>query len=120
MSNLTECKDCGHSVSKRAAICPSCGVSWPGRDLSPVVARIKTAFLSLDAKRVVRQGAKCGAVVASAFSLFVMLVLLDELDVAEIVLGGTFAWFIGIAGTTVVYSILVLARDFVISLRDNR
>jgi len=120
MSNLTECKDCRHTVSKRAAFCPSCGVSLPGRDLSPVTARIKTAFLSLDPKRVVRQGAKGGAVVASAFSLFVMLVLLNELDVAEIVLGGPLAWFIGFAGTTAVYSILVLARHFVISLRDNR
>ena len=30
MSNLTECKDCGHSVSKRARVCPSCGVDKPG------------------------------------------------------------------------------------------
>ena len=30
MSNLTECKDCGHTVSIRAKTCPSCGVDKPG------------------------------------------------------------------------------------------
>lgn len=34
MSNLTECKDCGHTVSKRAKICPSCGVKNPSRTSS--------------------------------------------------------------------------------------
>lgn len=31
MSNLTECKDCGHLVSKKAKVCPSCGVTKPGK-----------------------------------------------------------------------------------------
>ena len=30
MPNLTECKDCGHTVSTRARVCPSCGVDKPG------------------------------------------------------------------------------------------
>ncbi len=34
MSNLTECKDCGHTVSKRAKVCPSCGVRKPSRTSS--------------------------------------------------------------------------------------
>ncbi len=32
MANLTTCKDCGHTVSKKAKICPSCGVKKPGKD----------------------------------------------------------------------------------------
>ncbi len=35
MSNLIKCKDCGHTVSKRAKTCPSCGVRNPGRISSP-------------------------------------------------------------------------------------
>ena len=30
MSNLAKCKDCGHTVSKKAKVCPSCGVGKPG------------------------------------------------------------------------------------------
>ena len=30
MSNLTACKDCGHRVSRRAKVCPSCGLGRPG------------------------------------------------------------------------------------------
>jgi hypothetical protein len=34
MSNLTNCKDCGHQVSKRAKTCPSCGVRKPAKTSS--------------------------------------------------------------------------------------
>lgn len=34
MGNLTNCKDCGHSVSKRANTCPHCGVRNPGNTTS--------------------------------------------------------------------------------------
>ena len=30
MPNLTECKDCAHTVSKKAKTCPNCGVGNPG------------------------------------------------------------------------------------------
>jgi len=29
MAKLTNCKDCGHKVSKKANVCPSCGVKNP-------------------------------------------------------------------------------------------
>ena len=29
MAKLTNCKDCGHKVSKKAKVCPSCGVKNP-------------------------------------------------------------------------------------------
>jgi uncharacterized OB-fold protein len=32
MSKLTKCKDCGQEVSKRADICPHCGVKKPWGD----------------------------------------------------------------------------------------
>ena len=34
MSNLIECNDCGHDVSKRAKVCPSCGVGNPANRTS--------------------------------------------------------------------------------------
>jgi hypothetical protein len=36
MPNLTQCKDCGHQVSKRAKTCPSCGVKNPANRTSPL------------------------------------------------------------------------------------
>tara|TARA_R100000900_G_scaffold29754_1_gene23976 strand:- start:395263 stop:395763 length:501 start_codon:yes stop_codon:yes gene_type:complete len=35
MSNLIDCKECGHSVAKSAKTCPNCGVDKPGKHPPP-------------------------------------------------------------------------------------
>lgn len=32
---LTDCRECGHQVSRKAKICPSCGARKPARDRAP-------------------------------------------------------------------------------------
>ena len=45
MSNLTKCKDCGHTVSKKAKTCPSCGVPKPGEPPTSLGTLILTALV---------------------------------------------------------------------------
>ena len=45
MPKLTNCKDCGHTVSKRASICPNCGVKKPARQQSLLAAFVICVFV---------------------------------------------------------------------------
>ena len=45
MPNLTKCKDCGHTVSKNAKTCPSCGVQKPGVPPTEFGKLFVTAFV---------------------------------------------------------------------------
>ncbi len=45
MSNLTECKDCGHTVSKKAKTCPSCGVGNPAGNPSTLTHVLLFGFI---------------------------------------------------------------------------
>jgi ribosomal protein L32 len=63
MPNLTECKDCGHIVSIRARVCPSCGVDKPG------VAPVKTG---------------CGTyLVLSVLVIFSFMFLVNKMDLSD-------------------------------------
>jgi hypothetical protein len=60
-SNLTTCKDCSQTVSKQAALCPNCGVIFPGHVRSPIWSHLKVSLACLE----YRARLKKAAVVAS-------------------------------------------------------
>ena len=122
MSNPTECKDCGHTVSKRAAICPSCGVSFPGRVQPQILVQTWKSLTHIPYLRLLKKAARIGAFAGLGASVFFLLLFFASYEerVGDDLIGVPAAGIYAFGFTAAIVWVGLIVRDLVRHIAELR